>query len=67
MSSHIGPIFGPDDSTVLSSAYVTSLMLSGGEGSFDMYRLDRFGDKIAPCGTPCFIFLSLDFAPWNST
>ena len=36
MSSHIGPIFGPDDSTVQSSAYVKSLKLSGGGGSFDI-------------------------------
>ena len=66
-SLHIGGTVGPEHNTLLSSAYVTSLMLSGGMGSLDMYRFNNSGDKTPTCGTSWFIFLSLDFAPLNST
>ena len=67
LSSHIGPMVGPDFRTVLSSAYVTSLISSSGLGILDMKRLNSVGDKIPPSGTPCCIVRSLDFAPLNST
>ena len=34
------------------SAYVISLMPSGGSGNQDMYRLNNVGDNTPPCGTP---------------
>ncbi len=56
----IGSNIIPEFSTLLSSAYVTSLMFPGGDGMADMYRLNRMGDSTPPCGTPCLAFLYLD-------
>ena len=67
LSSHIGPMVGPDFRTVLSSAYVTSLISSSGLGILDMKRLNSVGDKIPPCGNPCLIVQSLDLAPLKVT
>ena len=40
---------------LMSSAYVKSLMLSGGVGMSDMYILKRVGEGTPPWGTPVLI------------
>ena len=41
-------------------------MSAGGVGIFAMYMLNNTGYRRPPCGTPCLIFLNLDFEPRNS-
>ena len=43
------------ESELMSSAYVKSLMLSGGVGMSDMYTLKSVGERTPPWGTPVLI------------
>ena len=46
-----------EDSNVQSSAYVISLMPSGGSVNRDMYRLNNVGDNTPPCLTHLYLEL----------
>lgn len=52
------------DSTVMSSAYVMVFTFAGGSGRSDMYMLKSVGERTPPCGTPVFVFLCVEVAPW---
>ena len=62
ISWQMGSMDGPDQRTVLSSAYVTSLVPAVEAGIFDIQRLNKVGDKMLPWGTTWFICIGLDFA-----
>ena len=49
--------------TVRSSAKQTRLTGSVGLGMSAMYKLNRDGDSLEPCGTPVLIFIDVDFTP----
>ena len=48
------------ESELMSSAYVKSLMLSGGVGMSDMYILKSVGERTPPWGTPVLIWICLE-------
>ena len=53
--------FACDDRMVVSSAYVTVVMFGDvGIGRSAVYMLKSVGESTPPCGTPVFVFLSVD-------
>ena len=49
------------DRIVVSSAYVTVVMFGDvGVGTSAVYMLKSVGESTPPCGTPVFVFLSVD-------
>ena len=46
-----------EDSNMQSSAYVISLIPSGGSGNRDMYWFNNVGENTPPCGNPCLTLL----------
>ena len=49
------------DKMVVSSAYVTVVMFGDvGVGRSPVYMLKTVGESTPPCGTPVFVFLSVD-------
>ena len=50
-----------EDRMVVSSAYVTVVMFGDvGVGRSAVYMLKSVGESTPPCGTPVFVFLSVD-------
>ena len=48
------------DRMVVSSAYVTVVMFGDGVGRSAVYILKSVGESTPPCGTPVFVFVTVD-------